>query len=176
MIKVLQIIGLLLFLGGVSFAQNKIGFVDGYLFYDEKIGIKRLVEVVKLTYVCHFNGIDLEEKIVRVKNEIQELKILGKIAEQKKLELSELEEKIKKRNDEWRLADKKRFSILVEPIEKQVKEKLNSFKVKNGYIEIFDLSDDKILDAILYLDKSLDITTEFIKFCNEEFEKEKSQK
>ena len=60
--KLLQIISLLLVLVTLSFGQTKIGFVDGYQFYDEKTGIKQLVEAVKLTYDHDFNTLELAKK------------------------------------------------------------------------------------------------------------------
>ena len=172
--KLFQITFFILILAGVSFAQNKIGFINGYEFYDEKNGIKKLVEAVNSTFVCYFDGLELEDKAGKLKGDIQALKIMGKPIEQKVLELSEVEEQLKKLNEERILADKKRYTLLVGPIEKQINDKLELFANKNGYKKIFNIVD--LEDSLLYIDESSLVTKDFIKFCNEEFEKEKTSK
>ncbi len=167
--KGLKILILTLILATASFAQTKIGIVNGYLFYDEKVGIQKLIQAVKLTYDDDFVTPRLAKRIEELKTEIEKLKTLSKPIENEVLELSRLEKEMKKIRD----TVEKRRSILLRPIENQIKDKLKLFETKRGYTKILDLSDDKILNAILYVDESIDVTNKFIKFCNEEFEKEK---
>ena len=66
--------------------------------------------------------------------------------------------------------------MLIEPIMNEINAKLISFSKQKGYTKLFDISDDKVAEAVLYIDESIDVTKEFIQFCNEEFEKVKIQK
>jgi hypothetical protein len=172
--KIIKCIVLSLFLCVSTFAQNKIAFVNGYAFYVEKSGIKKLTQAIVLTYDCDFISPGFIKEIDALKNEINDLKTQGKSIDEKVLELSKIEEVFKSFREKREESYKKRYSILIGPIEEKIKVKLNLFEKERGYTKIFDLSDDKVLETFLYLDESMDVTNEFIKFCNKEFEKEKT--
>jgi Skp family chaperone for outer membrane proteins len=161
-----------LFLCGSLFAQNKIAGVDTDAFYDEKSGIKILTNAVISTYDDDFDTPRIRKRVVELKVEIQRLKTLTKPVESQELEIAKLEAELQKRQELY----EKRRSILFEPLLKKIQSKLEIFSTQKGYTKIIDLSDDKSINAVLYFDESIDKTTEFIKFCNEEFEKEKSAK
>lgn len=178
--KILHLFIFAVFLCVSSFAQNKIAVVNGYLFYNEKLGIKKLTKMVSFLDTqhngCTYSCGPLRREIVKLTGEIEQLKALGKSVADKTLELSNVEKELENIMEKDRSHSKKLYSIFVEPIEKQIKDKLKLFEKEKGYLKILDLSDDKTADGILYIDESIDITDEFIKFCNEEFEKEKAQK
>jgi Skp family chaperone for outer membrane proteins len=171
--KILGFVVLSLFLCVSSFAQDKIAVIDTNVFYDEKSGIKVLTETIKSTYECDFQSSSFRKKIAELKNEINNLKTQDKSIDEKSLELSKVEEEFnlyRKNRDE---SYKKRYSLLVEPVIKKIGEKVKEFAKKNGHTIILDVS--KSNDWFI-CELCNDITNEFIKFCNEEFEKEKSQK
>lgn len=159
-----------------SFAQNKIVVIDSNAFYNEKSGIKILINAVIATYDCDFQSSSFIKKIGELKNEIENLKVNSKSTDEKVSELSKIEEEYNSYRKRRAESYKKRYSVLVEPIEKKIKDKLKLFINEKGFTQIIDLSDDRVVDAVLYIDSSIDVTNEFIKFCNEEFEKEKTQK
>lgn len=129
-----------------------------------------------MTYECDFQSLSFRKKIADLKSEISNIKSQGKSTQEKDLELSKIEEEFDSYQKLREETNKKRYSVLIEPIEKRIKDKLKLFKNEKGYTQTIDLSDDKIINAVLYFDESIDITNDFIKFCNEEFEKEKARK
>ena len=160
-----------------SLAQNKTAFVNKHFFSDEKTGIRELVEVNKQLEA------EFKQKIDKF-NEAQKkfaeyLATCGKSGH-----CHEIEEKISARDNldkkfrgNLESEFRKRKSELVFPVNKRIKEKLKEFAKQNNYGKIFDLSESELEDsAFLYTDDSVDVTKEFIKFCNEEFEKDKIQK
>lgn len=172
--KILQLTALLIIFTTSSFANSKIAIVNGHSFYDEKSGIRKLIKAVEITYICNFDD-EVETRIAKLKTKIEELKKSGNSSNNESLELSKLEAAFKDRKEIRVLADKKRWSIIVEPVETEINEKLQLFSVKKDYT-ILNIAEDRVTDAVLYFDESIDVTKEFIKYCNEEFEKEKTQK
>lgn len=181
--KILQIISLILVFVGASFAQNKIAVVDTNIFEDEKLGIRELV-IVKKKVAKEFNPLSetlkIEgEKIIKLSKEMVKMLELcetipcsPKLIFEKTDKVEKLEKEFLTKIDEARVKFEKREIEIVEPLKKRIAEKLDIFKLKKGYFSIFDRS--KIDDG--FIDEKLDITTDFIKFCNEEFEKEKTKK
>lgn len=183
--KILILFVLSLFLCVCSFAQNKIAAVNSYIFYDEKSGIKELVTANK----------KLEEEFAPSQKELKSLndklsvflieldkcahdsckKRSYEEAQKMMLEMETLSEKVKEITGEINTQIEKRKAELIEPINKRIAEKLELYRTTKSYKKIFDLGDNKIASAILGIDMSIDITNEFIKFCNEEFEKEKTR-
>ena len=168
--KLFQITIFILILVGANFAQNKIGFINGYEFYDEKSGIKKLVEAIKMTYEDDFITPQISKRAEELKIEIENLKKLGKSTEIQDVKFNELKEKLNAISE----SKKKRYTLLVGLIEKQINDKLELFANKNGYKKIFNIVD--LEESLLYIEESAFVTNEFIKFCNEEFEKEKVSK
>ena len=111
----------------------------------------------------------MQRKIGAIKTKIESFKNSNKSVENEVLELLKLEKEIKTRRDNT----EKRRAFLLKPINIKIQEKLKIFAKQNGYKKNFNVVDYE--DSILYIDDSIFVTTEFIKFCNEEFEKEKTQ-
>ena len=86
-------------------------------------------------------------------------------------ECEKLEKEMKLIADEAKSQYEKRKAEIVEPINKRITEKLEVFRTNKGYKTIFDVSKVAMKNENLP-----DVTNEFIKFCNEEFEKEKTNK
>lgn len=184
-VKSLQFVILLLIFCVSSFAQNKIAAVDTNAFYDEKSGITELVIVNKKLEV-EFKPVQEEieslnkrlEKII-IENQQhpsknQSISEVAKKSEEQWLEAqnlsNELNSKVEKAKDKY----EKRKAEIIEPINKRIAEKLEVFKKSKGYMIVFDKNklDD---ETVIIEDEPIDITNEFIKFCNEEFEREKQK-
>lgn len=184
-VKSLQFVILLLIFCVSSFAQNKIAAVDTNAFYDEKSGITELVIVNKKLEV-EFKPVQEEieslnkrlEKII-IENQQhpsknQSISEVAKKSEEQWLEAqnlsNELNSKVEKAKDKY----EKRKAEIIEPINKRIAEKLEVFRKSKGYMIVFDKNklDD---ETVIIEDEPIDITNEFIKFCNEEFEREKQK-
>lgn len=176
--KILIIIVLSLFLCASSFAQNKIAVVDTSVFYDEKHGIMELVTANK----------QLEDEFKPKAEKFNDIgkelaKDITSCSKTGHCDLKELEKRIteyEKQNKEFKetfyTQFEKRRSEIVEPINRKIGDKAKEFVKKKGYAMLLDIS--KIDDDwfICELCQDNDVTKEFIKFCNEEFEKEKARK
>lgn len=168
-----------LFLCVSSFAQNKIAMVHTDAFESEKTGIKKLTNAVRmigfLDFTESFRASDLRHEIEILEKEIatlsrQKQEIIKKYEQLLKLkdQLKVSEEKVEKLYEEW-------ISENIAPIRKRINEKLKEFSKQKGYALVFEKR--SIDDGVIIIDSETDdITNEFIKFCNEEFEKEKTAK
>lgn len=175
--KVLWLITLTLSCIISSFAQSKITFVNKHIFSDEKTGIKELVAVNKQLEA------EFTPQIEKFNNNLKAfqdyLLNCSKTRHCAGLEkrIAEQEKQNKEFIENFNIHLKKRKSEIIEPINKRISDKLKEFAKLKNYEKIFDLSDNELEDsALLYTDDPVDVTQEFIKFCNEEFEKEKTQK
>lgn len=192
MMKMLQIIVLSLILGISSFAQNKIAVVDTSVFYDEKLGISELVTANK-RLDAEFKPIEdelklLNEKLKKVvegvenlsQNYILPLSEVEKKIGEKQVEAQSLSNKIKLIVDEAKPLFEKRRSEIVEPVNKRITEKLKEFAKQKDFTTILEDLDKQ--GCVCYGSVCItyaeypNVTKEFIKFCNKEFEKEKKQK
>lgn len=188
--KILIAFVLSLFLCFSSVAQNKIAVIESRAFDVEEQGITELIIANKKLE----EEFELSQKELRTLNE-KIWKICGQFGcsgyichteayyrenkeklEKAALDLETFSKRIKEITDEITPQIEKRKVELVEPINKRIAEKLELYRTTKGYKKIFDLGDDKIASAILGIDISIDITNDFIRFCNEEFEKEKTAK
>jgi Skp family chaperone for outer membrane proteins len=185
--KILIAFVLSLFLCVSLFAQNKIAVVDSDIFYNEKEGITELV-IANKKLELEFNSATeeikvLNEKLSKLVNHLQNHgwvnypeSHLNK-SEVEVLEAQELSKKIKTIADETKPKFEKRKVELIEPINRKIGDKAQEFAKNNGYTMILDISKtDDSSGFICRFDNLSDVTKDFIKFCNEEFEKEKAQK
>jgi Skp family chaperone for outer membrane proteins len=187
--KIFGLIVLSLFLCVSSFAQDKIGVVDSNTFFSKEKGITELVVankkledefkipneelktlnekslkiVIEIGNGHNYRGAKMTDSEVRKR--IDELASEAQnLSKRMNLILDEINPRIESRNKE-----------LIEPIIKRIDEKLEIFKYKKGYKVIIDKS--LIEKRMVFVSrKTFDITNEFIKFCNEEFEKEASER
>lgn len=161
-----------------SFAQNKIAVVDASVFYDEKNGIMELVTSNK-KLEDEFKP--KAEKFNDIGKELaKDITICSKTGH---CDLKELEKRIteyEKQNKEFKetfyTQFEKRKAEIVEPINRKIGDKAKEFVKKKGYAMLLDISKSKSESWIICeLCHDNDVTNEFIKFCNEEFEKEKAR-
>lgn len=186
-VQILGLIVLSLLLCVSSFAQNKVAVVDTDVFFDEKNGITELVVAnnkfcseAKPIYEQLERMLEKQNKLVdEIKKAIENCKFecSTQLVEKKIAEDGKFVDEIKLKANELINQLKKRKSELVVPVFKRIVEKVDIFKQKKGYLVIIDISKNVESSFFIYEeDSSIDVTNEFIKFCNEEFEKEKSQK
>lgn len=156
---------------------NKIAIVNSMLFTDEKDGIYKLAQAEKLMGMTDCAAF---EKYYSTLKEIEQLKKEVAILEYQKLSITDkLDqlEKVKDENSRARIEDeacrRKIRSQSVDPIIESVRKKLEEFAKQKGYRVVISADQDTsflIIDA-----EYTNITSEFIKFCNDAFDKEKSQ-
>ena len=170
-----------------SFAQNNIAIVNTDAFYDEKSGITELVIANKKLEV-EFKPIDNE-----IKPQLEKFNSLGKELsndisfcsrighcnleklEKRMVDYEVQSKEFKLKLEALQLQYKKRKTEIVEPINERIAEKLEVFRKNKSYTMIVDVSKDNSSAIIENIETLPDITKEFIRFCNEEFEKEKKQ-
>lgn len=174
-----------LLLSASAFAQteripakaNKIAVVNSAFFYDEKLGIRKLASAEKLMgmtdciafekYYSTFMEIErLEKEIIAL--EYQKLSVKDKLKQ-----LEKLKDENNKAKNEDEACRRKIRSENVDPVVKDVRKKLQEFAKQKGFVVVIDAVQDS---AFLIIESEYtDITSEFIKFCNDSFEKEKTQ-
>jgi hypothetical protein len=174
--KVLHIAFFIFILSTSVFAQNKIAVVFSDAFEDEKIGIKNLSSVVDIV-IKDFSetgmGLyDLQRSIDKLNDEIEGLKKAEKPTAEKELRIKQFIDLLEKFKKEREVAFEIALAKMTNPIRKKINQKLIEFVKQKGILILIDGSKDK-KGSILWIDELAYITEEFIKFCNEEFEKEK---
>jgi hypothetical protein len=186
--KVLQIIALLFILSVSSFAQNKIAVIDAKTMYDKEFGIKKLVESQDFLSNlgifetnCDIRCPNLEKEREKLQEEIKRLSKSRKPTDEKSLKLYKLGREIfELKTERARIHLRVRNAVFF-PIWQKILQNLGKFLSLNGYKSVFQKVDGKIVQTLDFANQfdskiAVDITTDFIKFCNEEFEKEKTQK
>lgn len=178
--KIFQItLGVALFISTFTIwtnAQNKealetkkIAVIDTNLFEDETKGIKLLFQK-KITSESseNFYLFGLIDRVTNLEKEIDELLIKKVSINEKYIELLKLKAEFKEAKERDEESNRKRYSLMVAPINQRIQQKINEFIKLKGYSVVFQK------DGILELSdiEVTDITSEFIRFCNESFEKE----
>jgi Skp family chaperone for outer membrane proteins len=151
---------------------NKIAVIDTFVFHDKQKGIKRLIQAINFVRVEGYKLYDLEEKIEKLKKEIFCLESQNKSVDEKKIELQKLEDEFKRTEAEKKALYEKQHSIIVTPVAEKISEKLKEFAKLKGYKVVVDKF-SLLEPSITIVNEWQDITSEFIEFCNDYFEKEK---
>ncbi len=149
-------------------------------FEDEKTGIKELVGVLAKLEVEFKQKIDelklLADKITKFQKEVQQ-KYSGVYEPIRPLNLDEdlaFFEKLKaefiEKQESLIFLFTKRKKEMTETINNRIQVKLAEFNKIKGFAFIYDSSK---VNSIVIGEGSIDVTKEFVKYCNEEFEKEK---
>ncbi len=148
--------------------SSKIAVIDTSIFDDNEKGIKLLVNAKRSYHIEYFEIHALKKRIENVKSEIKLLIERNEPINEKFIELRRLENEL----DESEKAKVKEFdrkwNLVITPLENKIKEKLKEFASKNGYAVLID----KKSTGFLIENDIKDVTFEFIKFCNDSFEKE----
>ena len=155
-------------------SQAKVAMVDTYVFSDENKGIKVLVKAIRSYSNDNFIEYPLREQIKKLEEEINDLLNQGATINEKYVELGKLKAELSRMEESDKASESKRYSIIVGPVEKKIFEKVKEFAKLKGYFIIFDKS--KLEQSPIFIEGEIeDVTVEFIKFCNDAFDKEKLQ-
>jgi Skp family chaperone for outer membrane proteins len=182
-VKAMRLFSLPIFIIVFSLAvfgqAEKYVLIDSNAFEDEKKGINKLASIVE-TVIKDFSetgmGLyDLQRSIDKLSDEIKDVKKAEKPIAEKELRIKQLIDLLEKSKKEREAAFEITLAKTTNPIRKQIKQKLVEFAKKNGYSIVFDVAIAKYSETIFafWIDDSINITEDFVKFCNEEFEKEK---
>ncbi len=163
------------------FSQDiKTAKVNTDAFEDEKTGIKELIDVLaklKIEFKPQFDELHSSaDKITEFGKEIHaKYKDTGTscpIGPSKIQEEADIFEKLvdgyKENQKSVSFLFNKRKKEITESINEKIRIKLAEFIKINGFVFIYDAAD---VNSIVKNDESVDVTQEFINFCNEEFEK-----
>jgi Skp family chaperone for outer membrane proteins len=166
------------------FGQSiKTAKVNSDSFEDDKTGIKELIGVLAKLDIEFKPKADalnlLRDKINKFVKEFPQkygglyepIRPLNPEEDIAMLEKMQTEFKVKQQNASCLYQNRKKE--VTESINKRIGRKLAEFNKIKGFIFIYDSSNS---NSFVIDEGSIDVTKEFIKFCNEEFEKEKLNK
>lgn len=155
-------------------AVPKIAFVNSEAFYDEKVGITRLVNALKqLEREFAPKNQELTGMNTRLATIATELRNLQNVPpaqfnqatyNAKREEGENLKRKFDYEKTEAENAAAKRRSALVGPISSEIGNAMDEYAKKNGYTVILDPS--KLTEAMLFYSPAADSTKDFITFFN----------
>lgn len=155
-------------------AVPKIAFVNSEAFYDEKVGITRLVNALKqLEREFAPKNQELTAMNTRLATIATELRNLQNVPpaqfnqaayNAKREEGENLKRKFDYDKTDAENAAAKRRSILVTPISSEIGNAIDEYAKKNGYTVILDPS--KLTEAMLFYSAAADSTKDFVAFFN----------
>lgn len=157
-----------------AFAQAtpiKMGLINTEVFYDDKIGITKLVSAQKQLdneFANQIKGLqDGSTRLQGLSTEIQSNKTLtpAQVAA-KRDEGERLQRELNYKKTELEAAIARRRQVLVTPISQDIGKGIDEFAKKNGYGAMFDVSKMAESGILLFLSESADVTKEFITFYN----------
>jgi Skp family chaperone for outer membrane proteins len=174
--KLISLLILILVLTAASYAQsttaNKVAVIDTEAFSKREQGIKKLIRAENSYSIESFGEENyLTEKIDTLKKEIYCLQNQNKSIADKNDELQKLKAELKNIREGKKAEYERKYSLVVSPVVEKIREKLKDFAKLKGYVIVIDKSED----SILVEGEVDDITSDFIRFCNESFEKENLQ-
>ena len=152
--------------------------INSLAFYDEKTGIKKLAmaerQMGMVDCSASFRLSLLIGEIEKLEKEVVNSQCQKLPVDDKLLQLERLKDKSKQLEVENDTCKKNFRLVTVEPIIEKIREKLKEFAKQKGYGIIFDAV--WVVESTILLEGKVDnITSEFIQFCNDYFDREKSQ-
>ena len=159
-----------------AFAQTappKSVLINTAAFYDERIGITKLVKAEKeleAAFAAQIKALqDDNAKIQAIAKELQTVppnlaNSAAMAAKQEEGESLQRHAELKKAELEAEINKKRQ--ILIGPINEDIGKAINEFGKKNGYGAIFDASKLAESGVLLFVAESTDITKDFIAFYN----------
>ncbi len=175
----IKLLILTLILSVTAFAQinqtavrNKVAVVDTESFYDEKAGIKKLANAEKQMGILDCFAMEryfsLTQELQKLEKEITLLQCQKITVDDKLKQLQKLKDDSKQSKDEVDACKDIAKLQTVEPVIQKIREKLKEFAKQKGYIIVTEK-----FSSVLVEGEVDDITSEFIQFCNDYFDKEK---
>lgn len=163
------------------FAQNvadsapkaQIAMVNMSLFYDKELGIKKLVQAKSLLIGKFHHNYRLQKlalEIERLEKEPHSLQIEKELVQLKIVEIEKLKIERNQEKDRVDALFKDEYNKLISPIHEKIMKKIKDFAKEKGYLIVLDKSSLTESDVIIE-GRADDITSEFIKYCNESFDK-----
>lgn len=157
-------------------AGFKVGFIDSGAFYDDKLGITRLVGATKqLDTEFAVRIKELQDGGARLQTISKDLENMQKLPQAqfrqaeytaKQEEGERLQRELTYKKTDLESAVNKRREQLVGPISKDIGNGINDYAKKNGYGVILDISKLADAAAVLYFADAADSTKDFIIFYN----------
>lgn len=173
--KIISFLFLTLILSASAFAQtatsNKVAVVDTSIFSDPTKGIKILVKRENSYNIEYYLEQTLRKRINELEKEVYCLQNQNKSSEKKSEELKKLKAELKRTEENKKAEIERKYSLIVKPVIEKIREKLKEFANLKGYAIVIDKSNT----SLLIEGEVDDITSDFIRFCNEIFEKENLQ-
>jgi outer membrane protein len=147
---------------------TKIAFVNTQAFGDEKAGINKYIAAVKsLQREFDPRQKELQTLATRIKAIADDLSKTGavqdpKVTQAKQEEGEKLQRELEYKKKDAEAAFQKRYEEVVGPISNDIGKSLDGFAKQRGITMILDLSKQAILESVLTLDPSMDVTAAFI--------------
>jgi Skp family chaperone for outer membrane proteins len=157
-------------------ASIKIAFMNTDAFYDDKIGITKIVVATKQLnneFAAQFKA--LEDGGMKLQNIAKEIDTMRKLPQaqfnqtaynSKQEEGERLQRELTYKKTELETAINKRRTALIAPISQDVGNAMDEFAKKNNYTVIFDVAKLGEAGTLLFLADSADVTKDFIAFYN----------
>lgn len=163
---------------GVQAGGQKMGFLDTGAFYDDKIGITRLVNAYKaLNAELKPRNDELQTMATRIQTLEKELtdlqdkankgvQIDRNAANAKSEEYEKLKREFKFKQDDFKAVYERRRVAVVGPVSQEIGAALNEFAKQKGFGVLMDVSKFEQAGALLFYSEAADSTKEFIAFFN----------
>jgi Skp family chaperone for outer membrane proteins len=148
--------------------KGKAAYIDTELFGDKTRGIKKFVRAI-----ANMNPENLPESAA-LRRQIGDLQseINALIAQKKSInEAYQKQAALVSRLNQEQLEMRRRENIFIKPVWKDIQDKAKEYAALRGYSIILDRTDLKLA---FVPGEAEDVTEDFIKFCNDAFEKEKT--
>jgi outer membrane protein len=148
--------------------SSKIAFVNTQAFGSEKTGITRYIAAIRnLEREFKPRQDELNSIATRVKaiaDEIQKTETVADptVIQRKREEGEKLQREYKFKKEEAEATFQSRYEQVVGPVSNDIGKALDAFAKQRGITMILDLSKQAILESVLTLDPSMDVTAAFI--------------
>lgn len=164
--------------GGVQAGAQKIGFIDTGAFYDEKVGITRLVNAYKvLNTEISPKQKELETLGTRIQTLEKELTALQEqankgvaidrnAANSKSEEYEKAKREYQFKSEDLKAVVERRRPQVVGPVSQEIGKALDEFAKQKGFGVLMDVSKFQEAGALLFYSEAADSTKEFIAFFN----------
>ena len=174
--KALLATSILIFAGVCAYSQQSmhVAMVDSGGF-DKAGGIRRLHQATSVLYSdgpCTFSCYKLKEEIERLDKEIEDLNRTNEATGDRQKKHQQIKSELDRLESLDRANFKKLYGLLVEPVTSDIREMLKKFAVEKGFAVIIDQNSVLFDSSVLAVgEKMPDVTLDFVKFCNESFER-----
>lgn len=163
-------------LAQIPVSPPKIAFIDTGAFYDEKVGITKLVNANKQIDTEFAARIkELQDGGTKLQSIVKELDTMQKLPSAqfsqaayvaKRDEAERLERDLNYKKTDLEAAINKRRNVLISPISQDIGKAIEEYAKKNGYGVVLDISKLGEVNTVLYFAETADTTKDFITFYN----------